>query len=311
VGYRSGVTEAVVSVPTLARAVALRGGIAHDDTDAVAELWAATTTQVLPMLGSRFAVDQGLDGPRLATIQPVDVERSPAGPVCFLGVVHGAAHFAVLGAETAALSNDGYVGLREVGALLDDAEAGLAVHAVALAEWHVSHRFCPQCGQLTKVSAAGLSRRCGTCAVQHFPRTDPAVIMMVMRGEAAESRCLLGRRGQWPAGRFSTLAGFVDAGESLEHAVIREIREEAGVAVTDVTYAGSQPWPFPRSLMLGFTAQAITDNTRPDGEEIEELRWFSRSDLAAAVASGAVTLPAQTSIARWLIERWLGEPPAG
>lgn len=202
-------------------------------------------------------------------------------------------------------------GIREVGALLGDRDAGLLVHAIALANWHGRHTFCAQCGERTQASAAGELRRCPACAAEHFPRNDPAIIVLVTD---ERDRCLLGHQRQWPAGRFSTLAGFVEPGESLEHAVIREVREEAGIDVVDPEYVGSQPWPFPSSLMLGFFAAAVGIDIAVDGEEIAEARWFSRAELAAAIAVGEVLPPGEVSIARRLVETWYGgplpEPPA-
>ena len=144
--------------------------------------------------------------------------------------------------------------LRTVGPDLDEVDRGFVVQAQAMSEWHRSHRFCPRCGGGLGVSGGGYVLTCESCERHHFPRTDPAVIMLVSDGD----RALLGRQPVWPAGRYSTLAGFVDPGESLEEAVIREVMEEAGVEVTDVTYFGNQPWPFPSSLMVGFFARAVT-----------------------------------------------------
>ena len=201
------------------------------------------------------------------------------------------------------------IGLREVGALLGDRDAGLFVHAVALANWHATHGRCARCGATTTVEAAGHVRRCTACGTEHFPRTDPAVIVLVTDDAG---RALLGHNPQWPANRYSTLAGFVEPGESAEHAVVREIKEESGVDVVDVRYLGSQPWPFPSSLMLGFTARAIDpDAVQVDGEEISDARWFSPADLRDAVASGEVLFPPSVSIARKLVEHWYGGPIPG
>jgi NAD+ diphosphatase len=191
-----------------------------------------------------------------------------------------------------------HAGLRDVGALLPDRDAGMLVAAVALANWHATHRHCPRCGAETVVGDAGHVRRCPVDDSEHFPRTDPAVIMLVSDGA---DRCLLGRQPSWPAGRFSTLAGFVEPGESAEQAVTREVGEETGIAVRDVTYAASQPWPFPASLMLGFFATADPDApvTLGDGE-LAEARWFHREETY----DDAVLLPGPTSIARGLIETW-------
>jgi len=199
----------------------------------------------------------------------------------------------------------GWTSLRELGASLDGAVAGLATTAVALDAWHDRHVRCPRCGAATRVQQAGWTRACVADGSEHYPRTDPAVIMAVV--DHAD-RILLGHAAQWAPGRWSTLAGFVEAGESLEHAVRREVLEEAGVRVGEVSYRGSQPWPFPASLMLGFRAVAETTDVVVDGVEITEARWFSRDELAAAVASGEVVAPGRASIARALVEEWFGGP---
>lgn len=179
------------------------------------------------------------------------------------------------------------------------------VHAVALENWQRLHRFCSRCGERTVIAAAGHIRRCPACGAEHYPRTDPAVIMLVTDDQ---DRALLGRQVHWPEGRFSTLAGFVEPGESIEQSVAREVFEEAGVTVGEVEYIASQPWPFPSSLMLGFMARATSAEINVDGEEIEEARWFSREDLKAAFESGEILPPFGISIAARLIELWYGKP---
>jgi NAD+ diphosphatase len=196
-----------------------------------------------------------------------------------------------------------WAALREVGTLLDDEHAGLAVTAVGLAVWHTTHRFCPSCGGLTQVSSAGWSRSCERCAMEHFPRTDPAVIMSVID---PEGRILLGRQRTWAEHRYSTLAGFVEVGESLEAAVRREVLEEAGIRVGAVTYLGSQPWPFPRSLMLGFTAEATSTMVTVDDTELAEARWWTHEQFTKDVAAGDLLLPPAISISHRLIEHWYG-----
>ena len=183
----------------------------------------------------------------------------------------------------------------------------LSIHATALAEWHRAHQHCPRCGGKLVPVDAGHVLRCESCERQHFPRTDPAVIMLVTDGE----RALLGRQAIWPEGRYSTLAGFVDPGESMEQAVIREVREEVGVEVTDVTYFGNQPWPFPSSLMIGFFARAVTTDINVDGAEIEHARWFSREEMKAEAEAGTLVLPGGISISRSLVEAWYGESLPG
>jgi NAD+ diphosphatase len=198
-------------------------------------------------------------------------------------------------------------GLRELAALLgaDDSGAGHVLQAVALTNWHDSHPRCARCGQVTAVSLAGYQRRCRDCGAEHYPRTDPAVIMTVTDGS---DRLLLGRQARWPDGWFSTLAGFVEPGESAEAAVVREVSEEVGLPVAEVHYRDSQPWPFPSSLMLGFAAvvAGAGGEPHPDGTEISEARWFSRPGLLAAVTDGEIRLPPGLSIARRLIETWYG-----
>ena len=194
------------------------------------------------------------------------------------------------------------MGFREVGAALSAADAGLVVHALALAEWHRAHRHCTRCGGVLDFTAAGHVLTCQDCGVQQFPRTDPAVIMAVVDGD----RCLLGRKAQWPEGRYSTLAGFVDPGESLEQAVRREVAEEVGIEIGEVTYFGNQPWPFPASLMIGFLAQAVSFEIDVDGEEISDARWFTRDQVRSETEAGTLRLPAGISISRSLVESWYG-----
>jgi NAD+ diphosphatase len=194
-------------------------------------------------------------------------------------------------------------GLREVGVLLDDRDAGLLTQALALANWHGTHTHCPRCGAPTRVTQAGYVRVCEADGSEHFPRTDPAVIMTVVDDD---ERLLLGRQAVWPAGRFSTLAGFVEPGEALEAAVRREVMEECGIVVDDVRYVASQPWPFPASLMCGFSAHAATTDVHVDGVEISEARWFTRASLRDALAAREVLAPNRLSIARFLIEDWYG-----
>jgi NADH pyrophosphatase NudC (nudix superfamily) len=200
-------------------------------------------------------------------------------------------------------------GLREAAALLNDRDAGLFTHAVALANWHATHTHCPRCGTPTVTVAAGHAQRCPADGSEHFPRIDPAVIMLVTD---PDDRCLLARNRRWPERRVSILAGFVEPGESAEQAVAREVQEETGIVVARVRYAGSQPWPMPQSLMLGFRAAASGDlELRVDDDEIAEAYWYSREELGRALAAQEILLPPPVSIAHRLIESWYGEELPG
>ena len=294
----------------LARGNVDRSTVRRSDAAWVAALWAEPATRVLALAGSRVLVRFSASAPGLVLVPPAD---APPGTRFLLGVDDaGVAYFGVMAAalgEDAVAPGDGEVrpaGLREAGPLLDDRDAGLLTHAVALANWHESHPHCPRCGALTEPLPAGHARVCPADGSEHFPRTDPAVIMLVTDGQG---RCLLARNQRWPAKRVSILAGFVEPGESAEQAVVREVAEETGVAVGDVRYLGSQPWPMPQSLMLGFRARAASgQQISVDAEEIAEARWFGREDLRAAIAAGDVLLPPPVSIAHRIIETWYGEP---
>jgi NAD+ diphosphatase len=193
---------------------------------------------------------------------------------------------------------EGRVGLRDAAATLSQAEGGLAAYAAAVLNWHRSHRFCANCGAPTEPGEGGVIRRCPGCGVEHHPRVDPVVIMLVTDGE----RVLLGRHRTWPEGRYSALAGFVTVGESLEEAVVREVDEEAGITVGPPTYVSSQPWPFPSSLMLGFEAPWTGGEPGGRDDELQDVRWFGFEEVAAP---GLPLLPPRSAIARRLIEGWL------
>jgi NAD+ diphosphatase len=198
-----------------------------------------------------------------------------------------------------------YLTLRELAGGLSPLHLEISMHAIALSNWHDAHPHCSRCGAPTRIDLAGAARRCDVDESQHHPRTDPAVIVLV---KDRDDRILLGHQPVWPDGRFSTFAGFLEPGETLEQCVAREVLEEAGVRLSEVTYLGSQPWPFPASVMIAFSA--VTDSpgdARPDGEEITEVKWFSRSELKAAAEDGSLLLPPTVSVARRMIEGWLGE----
>ncbi|MES4904695.1 MULTISPECIES: NAD(+) diphosphatase [unclassified Streptomyces] len=274
----------------------------------LAAAWSHPTTRVFVVSGGQALVDDAPDG-RTELVMTPSFEAPPTeNHRYFLGTDKDGVRYFALQKDALPGRMDQSArpaGLREAGALLSARDAGLLVHAVALENWQRLHRFCSRCGERTVIAAAGHIRRCPACGAEHYPRTDPAVIMLVTDDQ---DRALLGRQMHWPEGRFSTLAGFVEPGESIEHAVVREVAEEAGVTVGEVEYVASQPWPFPSSLMLGFMARATSSRIQVDGEEIHEARWFSRDELRAAFKSGEVLPPSGISIAARLIELWYGEP---
>lgn len=201
-----------------------------------------------------------------------------------------------------------WLGLRDVGGRLDAHESELFVSAVALASWLVDTRCCTACGTELQLRQAGWSRHCTRCDREHFPRTDPAVIVAVESPDG--ERLLLGANANWRGRLYSCFAGFVEAGESLETTVHREIAEEAGVQLGSIRYVASQPWPYPRSLMIGFRATAVDEHTEPDGVEIIDVRWLTRDEIGRSLAGdGPVGLPGEASIARRLIREWYEERP--
>jgi NAD+ diphosphatase len=292
-----GSTDIALSVRTHDRV-----GERRTDDAWLAETWADPRTRIVPVAGTQFPVDEAGESVRwqAASDLPADGLR------IYLGERDGASHFAV---EVDEPTDDGrWTGFRAVVQSLPEPDAGFMVHAIALAEWHATHRFCPRDGSRLVASDAGHVMRCEEHGHQQFPRTDPAVIMLVTDDD---DRALLGRQAAWPEGRFSTLAGFVDPGESLEEAVIREVLEESGVHVGDVTYFGNQPWPFPQSLMVGFFARATTTDIQVDGAELSDARWFTREEMKAEAEAGTLVLPGGISISRSLVEAWYGGPLPG
>jgi NAD+ diphosphatase len=273
--------------PALSRATVDRDSTTRESPEALESAWRSGEVLVVDEQGRAL-----VDGTELVLVGP---DEAPEGDRLYLG---GGRYFAVRGPlprKLGAVAKN----LRDVGHLLNDRDAGLLVHALALANWHVTHPHCPRCGAPTRSDRVGAVRVCVAEGSEHFPRTDPAMIVLVHDGG---DRCLLGRQPIWPAGRYSTLAGFVEPGESAEQAVVREVLEETGVLVRDVSYAASQPWPFPGSLMLGFRARADGD-TEPvarDGE-LEDARWFHRDELR----DGSAMLPTPVSIAYKLITDWV------
>ena len=248
--------------------------------------------------------------PRAAFLAREQIAEEP-GLEVFLGQIDDRAYFArdlsAIDAPLDIIRSEApleFADLRRVGPLVGNRDGSLMAYARGILYWHGRHGFCGVCGAPTRPEEAGHVRRCTDekCNVQHFPRTDPAVIMLVHDGD----RCLLGRQKIWPPGMHSTLAGFVEPGESLEDAVAREVFEEAGVRIADVTYHSSQPWPFPASLMLGFHARAVTTEINIDADEIEAARWFDRDFLKAHLkGSKEFFVPPRVAVARRLIDDWL------
>ena len=267
------------------------------------ETWRDPRTRVLVLHGGRVVVPDVEGAQRLEWHSP---DVAPAGQRILLGERGGVTYFAVLVDEVPHRMRADE--LRAFVQTLTADEAALVVQAVALGEWHRAHRHCPRCGGRLEVSAAGHLLVCSRCGRQQFPRTDPAVIMLVTDDE---DRCLLGRQDRWPEGRYSTLAGFVEPGESLEQAVAREVLEEVGVEVGEVAYFGNQPWPFPASLMVGFFAKARSTRIDVDGAEISDARWFTREEMRTEADAGTLLLPSGISISRSLVETWYGGPLPG
>ena len=306
------------ATPPLARSTLDRAGLRRRDEAWLAEAWSHGLVVIIDPKGSRALITDRPDGS--AALVLVAAADAPEADHWFLGVdPDGVALWTVV-APLPEIEGTRPVTLREVGHLLDSRDAGLFTTAAALANWHAGHAFSPRTGLATTAVEAGWVRR-DTSGNDMWPRTDPAMIVLVHDGVAGpEGRCLLGHNATWPAGadgilRFSCLAGYVEPGESAEAAVLREVAEEVGIPLIELAYAGSQSWPFPGSLMLGFHATA--DPTLPlllDPEEIDEAHWFTRDDIAKMIAGGFVhpdtgvrmSLPMRSSIAFYLIETWLG-----
>jgi NAD+ diphosphatase len=291
-------TPNVFAGPYLDRAAHLR-----KDAGFVAAALADPGTLIVPLWQSRSFVRRTPRACCAAFIETAhEVRRTlPDAEFVLLGRFRGRACFAVeLPGEPAPESVAGasFEDLRATGGLLPHDEAGLLAYARAMILWRQRHRHCGSCGAPTRSENAGHVMRCTRvdCDAEQFPRLDPAIIVLVTDG----ARALLGRQAAWPAGRYSTIAGFVEPGESLEDAVAREVLEETGVAVEDARYHSSQPWPFPSSLMIGFTAHASASAMPRADEELEDVRWFTREDIA----SGRVGLPPPQSVSHRLIEDW-------
>ena len=325
-----GASLCVVSFPHLNLAANAhdRTAVRRVDEQWLDEHWADPESRVVLISGSRI---RPVDG-AVEWLSPVELPTHLTGELSredldgrriLLGERDGRTWFALLvdglidvDSEEGDRSPSEWLGLRDL--LMSAAanltpDAPLVFHAVGLAEWRLATRFCPRCGGVLDARAAGHELVCRQCGRVQFPRTDPAVIMTITHGEpgADDEAILLGRQAAWPAGRFSTLAGFVEPGESLEDAVRREVFEEVGVTVAEVEYFGNQAWPFPASLMLGLIGRATTRDLVVDQVEIEEARWFTRAELLAESQAGSVLIPRGISISSSLVQHWFGDALPG
>ncbi len=298
-------SEALLDL-SLSRGTLHRNGNGRREGDPIAKALADASTRVVDIADGRVLTCR-VDGRlRLVHRAPRFDDGGESG--LYLGHDDDGTNYVAIvheGPESASSPDRGWRSLREAGADLDDTDSGVLTTAVALANWHARHRFCPRCGGPTVVEEGGWVRRCTADGSQHYPRTDAAIIVAVVDDD---ERILLARGPHWPEGRLSVLAGFVEAGESLEAAVHREVMEEVGLSVTDLVYKGNQPWPFPASLMVGYTAHATGTEVTLDPAEIVEAHWFTRGELSFAARSGEVGIPPRVSIARQLIEHWHGGP---
>ncbi|OLF16399.1 NAD(+) diphosphatase [Actinophytocola xanthii] len=313
------------ALPTLSRSTVDRDEAVRTDRERLAKLWA---TGRVVLLDEKGRTPVGAGATSLATRTAAQVAEAAAEDALLLGEHDGVGYWALRGAVdlregvpspdsawglwTGAADQDGeeWHDLRTVGALLDDTSAGLLTTAVALAGWHERARFCGRCGAPTERVHAGWATHCTGCGREEYPRTDPAVICLVHDDVGVNGEnVLLARQPVWPPERYSVLAGFVEAGESLEACVAREVAEEVGVSVSDIRYLGSQPWPFPRSIMVGFAASAPHGAPlHPAEGEIEQAHWVPRAQVREALAAGGeldgLRLPGPTSIARMMLAGW-------
>ena len=293
----------------------------RDDADFVAAALARPDAVIVPVWRAKSllrGVEDGAPEAVVLTRAAAESVLMAGGPWALLGMRDDVPVFAVDASaadDPLPLLPEGlgtFTDLRAVAGLLPGADAAILAHARGLMHWRVRHRFCGVCGAPCEPRSAGNAAHCTGCGTDHFPRTDPAVIMLVVRSGPGGDRCLLGHNARFPSRTmYSSLAGFVEPGESLEEAVRREVFEETAVSVGEVRYHSSQPWPFPASIMLGFHAEGLSDAITVDPAELADARWFSRDDLRAVGEGGGdgISLPRADSIARRLIEDWLEATP--
>ena len=269
----------------------------RDDPDGLQRHWPQARLLILDENGhARFSGSEDL--PEFS-IGAEHLQQAPAG-ASFLGLDETAAAWFALPAKLLVSVPDLILDLRNAAVRWPALPASIFAQARALLHWQQRNRFCGGCGSELKFSRGGFVARCAQCGLEHYPRTDPAIIVAVSDGE----RLLLGRQASWPEKRWSVLAGFLEPGESLEQTVLREVMEEAGVRISSCRYLASQPWPFPAALMLGFSAQAEPQAVSV-GAELEDARWFSAAQLRRQIADREVLISPRLSISRWLIDDWL------
>ena len=295
----------VLKLPLASEAVD-RSGELRTKPDELAKLW--KSARILHFASGKFRVKPSYELDFQSAEQIAQLRKDAKfaeGEELFLGIDNGISYFAwcsdAMDFESfETLEN--YQTLRTLGDFLTQLEMGLAIHSQAIANWHHTHQFCARCGAPTLSANGGSLRKCSTDGSEHYPRTDGAVIVLV---KDDKDRVLLGRQKIWPEKRFSCFAGFVEPGETFEQTVLREVFEESGIKADEITYLGSQPWPFPASIMISFSAIATNPaSAKADGEEIEEIIWLTREEMCAAIANQSLTLPPGMSVARKMIEFW-------
>lgn len=295
----------VLKLPLASEAVD-RSGELRLKPDELAKLW--KSARILHFASGKFRVKPNFEldfqsADQIATLR--NDANFAHGEELFLGIDNGISYFAWC-SDAADFESfetlENYQTLRTLGDYLSQLEMGLAIHSQAIANWHHTHQFCARCGAPTLSANGGSLRKCSSDGSEHYPRTDGAVIVLVKDNQ---DRVLLGRQKIWPERRFSCFAGFVEPGESFEQTVLREVFEESAIRLDSITYLGSQPWPFPASIMISFSGIAINpESAKADGEEIEEIRWFTRDQMREAIVDKSLTLPPGMSVARKMIEFW-------